>query len=244
MEAIKKLPAIAIAEVGYHEKASWDSLDDPKANSGDQNFTKYARDLHEAGFFNGSKQGCEWCTSFVVWCFYKLCGSRELTERVLCFGGPYAASCGWASDYYKDAGRLDRDFRVGDQIFFGDFAHTGIIVDIRGGKIYTIEGNSGNKVQHHDYRMDDPWINCVGHPRYDLIPVEKPVAPPPAPKPKPDPVYAKLAEMPCYLQDGVRPYVEDGSLKGYGDERGLDLTDREARLLTVVHRHVEKMKKG
>ena len=35
---------IALAEVGYREKASNASLDDPQANAGGANWTKYARD--------------------------------------------------------------------------------------------------------------------------------------------------------------------------------------------------------
>lgn len=51
------LLAIAAAEIGYHEKASNANLDDKTANSGNANFTKYARDLAAAGYYNGNKQG-------------------------------------------------------------------------------------------------------------------------------------------------------------------------------------------
>ena len=40
---------IALAEVGYWEKASNASLDDKTANAGAANWTKYARDLAAAG---------------------------------------------------------------------------------------------------------------------------------------------------------------------------------------------------
>ena len=36
---------IALAEVGYLEKASNEQLDDKTANAGKKNFTKYARDM-------------------------------------------------------------------------------------------------------------------------------------------------------------------------------------------------------
>ena len=47
--------AIALAEVGYHEKETNASLD--TANSGGNNWTKYARDLAAAGYYNGNKNG-------------------------------------------------------------------------------------------------------------------------------------------------------------------------------------------
>ena len=40
---------IALAEVGYKEKASNSQLDNPTANAGSNNYTKYARDLRDAG---------------------------------------------------------------------------------------------------------------------------------------------------------------------------------------------------
>ena len=58
---------IALAEVGYWEKASNASLDDKTANAGAANWTKYARDLAAAGYYNGNKNGYAWCDVFVDW---------------------------------------------------------------------------------------------------------------------------------------------------------------------------------
>lgn len=41
----QKVITIALAEVGYLEKASNAQLDDKTANAGKKNFTKYARDM-------------------------------------------------------------------------------------------------------------------------------------------------------------------------------------------------------
>ena len=57
--------AIALAEVGYREKATNSVLDDKNANSGSNNWTKYARDLAAAGYYNGNKNGYAWCDCFV-----------------------------------------------------------------------------------------------------------------------------------------------------------------------------------
>ena len=74
----KQLVKIAEAEIGYHEKASNANLDIKTANSGKGNYTKYSRDLHKTGYYNGNKQGFDWCDQFVDWCFFKLCGSKRV----------------------------------------------------------------------------------------------------------------------------------------------------------------------
>ena len=63
-----QLVKIAEAEIGYHEKASNSNLDSKTANSGSKNYTKYGRDLFNAGFFNGNKNGFDWCAQFPTWC--------------------------------------------------------------------------------------------------------------------------------------------------------------------------------
>lgn len=52
-----KLLEIARAELGYMEKASNSNLDDKTANAGSANWTKYARDLHAAGYYQANKNG-------------------------------------------------------------------------------------------------------------------------------------------------------------------------------------------
>ena len=51
---------LAEQEVGYLEKASNANLDDKTANAGSGNYTKYARDLYNAGYYNGNKNGYAW----------------------------------------------------------------------------------------------------------------------------------------------------------------------------------------
>ena len=79
-----QLVKIAEAEIGYHEKASNANLDSKTANSGKGNYTKYSRDLHKTGYYNGNKQGFDWCDQFVDWCFFKLCGSKDKAEYLEC----------------------------------------------------------------------------------------------------------------------------------------------------------------
>lgn len=172
----KQLVAIAEAEIGYHEKASNSNLDSKTANSGNKNYTKYGRDLSKAGYYNGNKNGYEWCDQFVDWCFFKLCGSKEKAEHLECQTGDYGAGCGFSLRYYKAAGRFDKTPKVGDQIFFkytndsSTADHTGIVVGVTSTKVTTIEGNSGDRVQERSYSRSDSTIVGYGHPRFDEAP--------------------------------------------------------------------------
>lgn len=175
----KQLVEIAEAEIGYHEKASNSNLDSKTANSGNKNFTKYGRDLFNAGFFNGNKNGADWCAQFPTWCVWKLTGkNKKKTEYILCVSGDLSAGCGFALKYYKAAGRFDKTPKVGDQIFFkynlNDTSytadHTGIVVRVTDSLVETIEGNSGNEVKRKAYQRTDKTIIGYGHPRYDAEP--------------------------------------------------------------------------
>lgn len=172
----KQLVAIAEAEIGYHEKASNSNLDSKTANSGSKNYTKYGRDLYKAGYYNGNKQGFDWCDQFVDWCFFRLCGSKDKAEYIECQTGKYGAGCGFSLKYYKAAGRFDKTPKVGDQIFFkysnddSTADHTGIVVRVANGLVETVEGNSGNEVKRKAYQQTDKTIIGYGHPRYDAEP--------------------------------------------------------------------------
>lgn len=80
---IDSLIATAIGEEGYLEKskAAYDRdpcvLDSKTDGAGNDNYTKYARDLWKQKYFNSSKQGVAWCSVFVSWCFFKTFGKQE-----------------------------------------------------------------------------------------------------------------------------------------------------------------------
>ena len=170
----KQLVSIAEAEIGYHEKATNSNLDSKTANIGRGNYTKYSRDLHKAGYYNGNKQGFDWCDQFVDWCFYQLCGrNKDKAEYLECQTGKYGAGCGFSMKYYKAAGRFDKTPKVGDQIFFkysnddSTADHTGIVVRVTDSLVETIEGNSGSEVKRKCYQRTDKTIIGYGHPHYD-----------------------------------------------------------------------------
>lgn len=186
-QTAKELVAIAKAEIGYHEKATNANLDSKTANSGSKNYQKYGRDLYAAGYYNGNKNGFDWCDQFVDWCFYQLCGkNKDKAEYMECQTGSLGAGCGFSMQYYKAAGRFDKTPKVGDQIFFkytNDNScadHTGIVVAVTGATIQTVEGNSGDKVSERTYNRNYYAILGYGHPRYaaeDAATLTKPATP-------------------------------------------------------------------
>lgn len=169
----EKLIAIAAAEVGYKEKKTNSQLDDPKANAGDKNWTKYARDLHNAGYYNGNKNGYAWCDVFVDHCFWVLCGKdAKKAQEIECQTGNLGAGCKYSAGYYEKQGRLYKsDPKPGDQIFFrnsaGSISHTGIIESVDGKTIHTIEGNTNNEVKRMTRKIGDGYTYAFGRPKYD-----------------------------------------------------------------------------
>lgn len=164
---------IASNEVGYKEKETNYDLDSKTANAGDGNWTKYARDLWAADphFYQGPKNGFDWCTVFVDWCIYEASGrDAARAQAALYYTGPYGAGCGPSVSYYKQAGAWVSTPKAGDQIFFGSASsvrHTGLVEKVEGGKVYTIEGNSGNMVCRREYSLKDSSILGYGRPAYD-----------------------------------------------------------------------------
>ena len=173
-EAIKAVVDLANAEVGYHEKASNANLDDPTGNSGGANWTKYARDLDALpDFYNGKKNGYAWCDIFVDWLFVKTFGEEKGRQMLYQPEQSAGAGCLYSAGYYKQANAFHRtNPMVGDQIFFsysaGEYSHTGIVVDVNGNTITTVEGNTSDSVGRRTYETSNRSIAGYGTPDWSL----------------------------------------------------------------------------
>ncbi|WP_409969636.1 CHAP domain-containing protein [Bengtsoniella intestinalis] len=221
MTAIEKLIATAQAEIGYLEKASNSQLDDPTANSGSANYTKYARDLDAIGWYNGAKQGYAWCTIFVAWCKQSTFGVEMALAMTYQSLGGLGASCTYLMGYYKSAGQFFSTPQVGDQIFFtsdgGDSAyHTGLVYAVDGTKVYTIEGNTssasgvvenGGAVAAKSYSLTYSKIAGYGRPDYSLYEDETE---------EEEMRYNKVSEMPAYAQTTIKKLIDAGHIQGSG----------------------------
>ena len=174
MAAVDQILALAHAEVGYYEKASNASLYDKTANAGSGNYSKYAYefDTFYSTFYNGKKNGFEWCDMFVDWLFVHTFG-EDVARSMLCQPLRSAgAGCLYSYNYYKQYGLAGSTAQVGAQIFFrgsdGTPCHTGIVYKVDGSYVYTIEGNSSNRVEYRSYPIGSSKIYGYGYPRYSL----------------------------------------------------------------------------
>lgn len=178
---VNKLIEVALNEVGYLEKKSNAQLDNKTTNAGYNNYTKYARDLFNAGYYNGNKNGYAWCDCFHDWCHWIASGKNaKEAQNVICQTGDLGAGCTYSAQYYRNVGRFYTTPQIGDQIFFGDKGdeyHTGIVYKVDGSRVYTIEGNTsgdagvvdnGGGVFKKSYYLNDRKITGYGRPRYDI----------------------------------------------------------------------------
>ena len=152
----------------------------------------------------GFKNGVDWCAGFVDWCFLRAIGAIDSNnnpdptiksakhESIKLFRGITnhsngGASCGYAAGGYKDAGtyfaRGEKTPQPGDEIFFNNFSHTGLVVDVKGSKVYTVEGNTGGgggMVKSKSYSLTSTYITGYGRPNWELAPAIDPSSIPPA----------------------------------------------------------------
>lgn len=182
---MNKVLEIALNEVGYKGKKSNSQLDSKTANQSGK-YNKYARDLDNiSGFYNGKKNGYDWCDIFVDWCFVQAFGVDKALELLCQPKKSTGAGCSFSMNFYKSKGRLFNSPQVGDQIFFGkagDIYHTGLVYKVENGRVYTIEGNSGNsEVAKWDYPIGSDYIAGYGRPAYN-----EEIKPIPEPTPEPD----------------------------------------------------------
>lgn len=201
---------IFAAEEDYIEKASNANLDSKTANAGNKNYTKYGRDVDAiANFYNGKKQGYEWCDVSHDWCHIQAWGA-ELAKKVLYQpDASCGAGCNWSASYYRQHNAFFKVPKIGDQIFFGPAGHethTGMVRDVDNKYVYTIEGNSSNAVRLKKYLLTDASIAGYGRPNYELVADHFDE------KPKLDNIPAAWAET------SVRWCVENGLMAG--DENG------------------------
>lgn len=173
-EAIKKVLDIAKSYIGYLEKASKQDLDDPKANIGKGNFTKFARD------FFPELQGLEWCCMFVYSCF-AYAFNPIMAQNIL--SGTKTAKCSVLQNAMMKNNKIVKTPEEGDLVFFqnknGSICHIGIISNVSGNRIETIEGNtsagnnvvveSGGGVYRKYYDLSNARIHSFGRPTWDYV---------------------------------------------------------------------------
>ena len=176
--SVQKLFDVAFAEVGYMEKQSNKYLDSKTANAGDNNYTKYGRDMLATVPEYGDCYGInyQWCDQFVDWCFVRAFG-KEGAKYLLVDWSAYTPT---SAGYFKKIGRYDKTPSIGAVIFFHNstrICHTGIVYDYDDTFVYTVEGNTSNGVAvisnggmvcKKKYLRTNVKIDGYGHPYYGV----------------------------------------------------------------------------
>ena len=109
----------------------------------------------------------EWCACFVSWCADQ-CGYIE--AGVI----PKFSLCSAGMEWFESRGQfMDGSYvpATGDLVFFdwendGSVDHVGIVESVVDGNIYTVEGNSGDKVARRSYPIGYGQIVGYGVPAY------------------------------------------------------------------------------
>ena len=137
---------------------------------------KYAAwiDSHYPTFYNGKKNGADWCDVFVDFCVLYMARNAKDAEYVLCQPSrSCGAGCKWSYQYYKSKHRNNSIPHYGDQIFLntkaGKCCHTGIVYKVDDKYVYYVAGNEGGghgEVKKHKIAKTSKSIYAFGVPRY------------------------------------------------------------------------------
>ena len=175
-KAIDCVVDIAENEIGYAEKATNSQLNDKTANPGSGNYTKYGAYFDslrgEYEYYNGKKNGFDWCDQFVDWCFAQAFGIDEGRKVLYQPMRSCGAGCAWSADNFRSNNAWSNTPKRGCQIFFGpkgNESHTGIVVSVSEDKVWTVEGNAANRVMRRVYAINDDYITGYGVPNFQLV---------------------------------------------------------------------------
>lgn len=170
MSMADKIVEWALSQVGYEEPTH-------------DNRQKYGAFLDNTTWYEYKEgdrtwihrvNGYDWCTQFHDAGFVHLWGvekAREILHRPR-FNN-YGAVVNYSWNYYNAAGRTGKKPQKGCSIFFqrgGQLSHIGIVVDVQGDLVTTVEGNAGPGsffVYKNTYKMNDSYIYGYGYPEYD-----------------------------------------------------------------------------
>lgn len=163
--------AAALSQLDYHE-GNGKSDFGGKNTAGSKNYTEYNRAFGTIG----NSYSYAWCAAFVSWCL-DVAGARESA------GGRFTSCTLWV-DRLRALGLYSTRSsgytpKAGDLIFFKSAGvtrasdHVGIVRYTKNGRVYTVEGNSSNKVSLRDYALTDTYIVGYGKPQYSGTRLEK-----------------------------------------------------------------------
>lgn len=170
MGSLKSLLSRAEAEVGYIEKASNSNLDSKTANKGTKNYTKYSRDVNNAGL-----AGCQaqpWCATYQFYLDLKEFGKKKALELWHMTDKYVGYNCFATYDVFEAAGKTSKKPKLGALVIFKRSHMARVTWISEDGKTFgTNEGNTsakkydrnGGQVAKKSYAVDDDEIKgfCI-----------------------------------------------------------------------------------
>ncbi len=155
--------SVALSQIGYHEANSAAGYGGTTSGSG--NYTEYNLAYGRVG----GTYAYAWCAAFVSWCLVQA-GAGERA------GGLFASCTLWLEELTELGQYRTRSTgyspKAGDLIFFRSSGtarasdHVGIVRYVKNGRVYTVEGNSSDRVSLRDYALTDTYIVGYGLPSY------------------------------------------------------------------------------
>ncbi|MBO5355890.1 MAG: CHAP domain-containing protein [Clostridia bacterium] len=156
--------AVALSQLDYHEGNSTADFDGENGN-GSRNYTEYNYAYGQVG----GTYGYAWCAAFASWCL-------EQADAAGAAGGLFVSCTLWVERLQALGQYSTRSSgytpKTGDLIFFRSAGvarasdHVGLVRYVKGGRVYTVEGNSSDRVSLRDYALKDSYIVGYGKPAY------------------------------------------------------------------------------
>lgn len=165
----KKIVEIALSQVGYEEPHH-------------DNHQKFGHDIDTLYplWYNGKKDGYDWCCQFHDWCHLTVEGFETAKKVLNRPSKNLGAVVKYAYNYLDQAGRTGKKPSIGASIFFQNskgLSHIGIVYNYDSSYVYTVEGNAGPGsfyVVKNKYKLSDGYIYGYGYPKYDAQPQPTP----------------------------------------------------------------------
>jgi CHAP domain len=161
-DVIQRVLRIAGEEAQKSADGELDQLKPPGTNT---NNVKYNTAYYKFAENNPDKA---WCVVFIWWVMRKAGVPETVFPKVASVFKQKNAN---VRDFFKDRHRFMSASSMpkeGDLVIFKK-SHIGIVENVEGNTISTIEGNASDRVRRHSYSRTNPGIDGYCHPAYELV---------------------------------------------------------------------------
>jgi hypothetical protein len=169
-DVIQRVRRIALDEA---KKSDAGELDKDKPVGSNTNNVKYNTAYDKFAEDNPNKA---WCVVFIWWVMRKAGVPETVFPKVASVFKQKNAN---VRDFFKARDRFKSASSMpekGDLVVFKK-SHIGIVENVEGNTISTVEGNASDRVRRHSYSRTNPDIDGYCHPAYDMVDEEEDMTP-------------------------------------------------------------------